>query len=607
MALGAAAVLVVAFAAGAVSIYAAGPGPDADDMAAAMSTSAAATASDGGTAYPAGDSPATYATVCGPMYGGHAAGSAGEPSPEQAANMTSRMNALYAEHDAILAEYGFVYREPANLTDAQMASIEAEMNAVMARYDGMLDKVDALAGRHSAALPGQSPFATFGPQATMSAVYQLITAEHDDILRRHGFAISTPQLSDADERRLAERLDAVMDKMNRVYEEYCAVEQPDPVGGDGADDGLVDQVHGADGVLHHGIAAAIDALYAEHDAILAEYGFVYRAPANLTVAQLDKLDDRTGRLFERHADAVEDLAGRLAPMLANGSITVADAFAKDMRLTDRTNAEHHALLAEFGYVIVVPKLSAEDREAMDKRLADVYARIDAAFEAEYQAYGGAGGGGDGGREAAGHTPASDPPAAPVPQHGNASAVADDAFGGGGQPAPQEDAEHAAPMDEYDYLTVTPEHSEGNGTLVNEGQDDIYDRIEAALEEWHATTQSPDYGGDDDDNGHAPRDEHMATQSPDYGGDDDDNGHAPRDEHMATQSPDYGGDDRYDDDNVVPIEEWYAATQSPSYDGYDGYDGGSAPHDDEDYSATYSSSDGSGDGDDAAATTGDRTS
>ena len=414
-----------------------------------------------------------------------------------------------------------------------------------------------------------------------------------------------------------------MDKIDRVYEEYCMVEQPEPPGaggageglaGDmhGAGEGLAGDMHGAGGSSHHGIAAAIDALYAEHDAILAEYGFVYREPANLTDAQLDKLDDRMGRLFERHVDAVEDLARRLVPMLANGSIAVDDAFAMDRRLTERTNAEYRALLVEFGYVIVVPKLSAEDREAMDKRLADIHARIDAAFEEEYLAYGGARGGLDGGQEAAGHAPASDPPAAPAPQQGNGSVVMDDAFGEDERPAVRENAGHAAPTDEYDYLTVTPEHSAGNWTVVNEGQSDIYDRIELALEEWNAAaaaTQSPGYGDEDGGGGgDAPHDEHTATQSPGYGYSDDDGGggggDAPHDEHTATQSPGYGGED-------VPLEEWYAATQSPSYDGYYGYYGGDdgyvAPHDDEGYSATYGSTSGySGDGDEAAATD-DRTS
>lgn len=75
--------------------------------------------------------------ACGFMHGGHAAGSAGEQSPAQAADMMSRLDALYAEHDAILAEFGFVYREPASLTGAQMDRMTAEMDAAAARYEGV--------------------------------------------------------------------------------------------------------------------------------------------------------------------------------------------------------------------------------------------------------------------------------------------------------------------------------------------------------------------------------------------------------------------------------------------------------------------------------------
>ena len=553
----AAAVLVAAFAVGAVSVYAEGPEPGADAMmaAAASMSAAAGGGGGGGEAHPAGDAAAPYATACGPMYGGSPAGAARGPSPEEAANMTSTMDALYAEYDAILAGYGFEYREPANLTGAQMDSIEAEMSASAARYDGTLDKVASLTERSDGALLGP-PFAYFGPQATLMAVYQLIAAEHDDILRKHGFVVSTPRLSDADERRLAERLDAVMDRMNRVFEEHCMVEPSAPPGADGADGGFAGHGYGAFSVSPYGIAHAADNLHAEHRAILAEYGFEYREPSNLTDAQLDQLDARMGRLFERHTDAAEDLAGRLAPLLANGSIAVTDAFARDERLANLANAEHNSILAEFGYVIVVPELSSKDRAAMNERLADVYARMDAAFDAAYPAYGAGAGGGEGGGEAATRAADTDPIESPAPLPSNGSAAVYDAFDEDDRRAAQAGAEHAAPAGEYDYLTVTPEPSSENGTVVNEGLADIYDRIEAALDEWHAATQSPAYGGEGD----APLEEwYMATQSPAHG--------------------DEGGDGSGD----APLEEWYMATQSPAHG--DGYEGDDATYDDS-YSVTY---------------------
>ena len=590
----AAAVLAAAFAAGAVSAYGEGPEPGADAMAAATSMAAAADGAGAGdgAAHPAGGEPAPYMTACGPMYGGHPAGAAGEPSPGQAANMTSRMDALYAEYDAILAGYGFEYREPANLTGAQMDRIEAEMRAATAKYDGMLDRVANLTDRSDGALLGP-PFAYFGPQATLMAVYQLITDEHDDVLRKHGFVVSTPQLSDADERRLAERLDAVMDRIDRVYEEYCMVEPSAPPGAGGAggaDGDFAGHGHGAFAVSPYGIAHAADGLYAEHEAILAEYGFEYREPANLTDAQLDQLDARLGRLFERHTDAAEDLAGRLAPLLASGGIAVGDAFAKDERLADRSSAEHTSILAEFGYVIVIPELSSKDREAMNKRLADVYARIGAAFDAAYPAYGAgeAGGNGDGGQAAA-RAPASSPPEPPLPAPGNGSTAVYDAFDEDERRAAQAGAEHSAPADEYDYLTVTPEPSSENGTVVNEGLADIYDRIEAALDEWYAATQSPAHG----DEGNATHEQRTAAQSPAYGGDERDEGE---------------GDGS---DGNAPLEEWYMATQSPAYGGDERDEGDGSGSDDatydDSYSVTYrSASDDSGNGDEAAAAD-DRTS
>ena len=488
----AAAVLVAALAAGAVPGYAEGPEQGAGGMGQAV-TAAVAAASDGdeattsgggaGTADPADAMPPPYGIMCGPMYGGHPAGVADEPSPEQAADMAARMDALYAEYDAILAEYGFVYREPANLTGAQMDRIEAEMGAVVARYNDTLSEVDALVARSNGALLGFQ-FAAFVPQATMAAVYELVSDEHDDILRRHGFAIGTPQLSDADERRLAERLDEVMEKMGRVYEEYCPAEAAEPLGEDGAGggmDGAFDGYgYGAHGALSHSISPEADALYAEYEAVLAEYGFAYREPANLTGAQLGQLDAKMWRLFEWHADAVEDLAGRLAPMLANGSITVADAFAEDERLADRASAEHNAILAEFGYVVVTPELSAADREAMNRRLADISARIDAALEAAYSMYGaGMGMGmGIGGGSTAASDPAEQPEAAPPGD----DSVTLDAFDEDEPYPAHSGAGHDESAVGYDYLTATPEPSAEDGTVVSEGLADIYGRIGAALDE-----------------------------------------------------------------------------------------------------------------------------
>ena len=489
------AVLAAAFAAAAVAPgYAAAtePGAGGMDKLDATATAAAPYGGDGaGEAH--FDAASPYAAACGPLYGGHHEWPAGGQGDELAANMTARMDELYAEHDAILAEYGFAYEEPPGLTGAQIERIDAEMAASLARYDAMLDEAGALNGRPAGALLGHE-FAVFGPQSAMAAVYQLMADEHDDILRRHGFVISTPQLSDADERRLSERLDAVMDRMDQVYEEYCTAEPPAPPGtggaGSGADGYLAGHGSGAYGApLHGGIAAPAVALYAEHDAILAEYGFVYKEPSALTDAQLEQLDAKMSRLFERHADAAEALAGRLAPMLANGSITMSGAFAEDMRLADRANAEHRAILAEFGYVIVVPELSAAERDAMDERLDDVYARIDAALEEAYLAHGESG---------AGYAPyaASGTPGhtAPLPD----GDVAYDVFDGDGQRAAPPGAESGASAAVHGYLTATPEPSAADGVVVGGQPAGIDAGIDAAPGEGHSETRGSAAGGDGDD-------------------------------------------------------------------------------------------------------------
>ena len=501
MVLGAAAAAVLAaalVAAAAIPGHAEAPETGAGGMdplaAAATASNGDAAASSGGAAQPA-DAASLYAAACGPLYGGHSELPADEPGAEWAANMTARMDELYAEHDAILAEYGFAYEEPPSLTGEQAERIDAEMNAVMARYDAMLDEAGALNDRPAGALLGHE-FAVFGPQSAMAAVYQLMADEHDDILRRHGFVISTPQLSDADERRLSERLDAVMDRMDQVYEEYCTAEPPAPPGtggaGSGADGHLAGHGHGAYGAAPHGgVAAPAAALYAEHDAILAEYGFVYKEPSVLTDAQLEQLDAKMSRLFERHADAAEALAARLAPMLANGSIAMPDAFAEDMRLADRANAEHRAILAEFGYVIVIPELSAADRDAMDERLDDIYAKIDAALEAAYLAHGESG---------ASYAAASGPPGPAAPPPDGGGDVAYDVFDGDGQRGALPGAENSAPTAVHGYLTATPEPSAADGVVVGEQLAGIYAGIDAALGDGHSETRGSATGGDGDGGG-----------------------------------------------------------------------------------------------------------
>lgn len=160
------------------------------------------------------------------MHGGHAAGSAGEQSPAQAADMMSRLDALYAEHDAILAEFGFVYREPASLTGAQMDRMTAEMDAAAARYEGVLDEVRALA-RSGDPAPWLSRFVTFWPVATQAAVYQLIADERDEqagsghgaLGDEYGYLTATPEPSAADGTVVSEGLADIYGRIGAALED----------------------------------------------------------------------------------------------------------------------------------------------------------------------------------------------------------------------------------------------------------------------------------------------------------------------------------------------------------------------------------------------------
>jgi len=310
--------------------------------------------------------------------------------PKLDAEMDARIDRLFEEHDAILAEYGFVYEEP-ELTYEQDSQLLAELDAAMARHAELLDELDGLLG-----VPGAAARAGFFEySAAEAAVHMMIQDEQDEILRGYGFVIEEPQLSAGDEERFFERLDVVWDKMDAVYEEYRFLAErqardagcPPPP----ASATPFAPYDGIDNATAAEIDAEIGALAAEYEAILAEYGmaddFVLqslyvdsRRLAGLTDEQLDEVDAALGEISDRHTRAFDDLAARLASMLANGSITLAEAFEQGEALRAQMDADYDAALAELGLgTASVPALSAEEEAALAERLADVLERIEAVY------------------------------------------------------------------------------------------------------------------------------------------------------------------------------------------------------------------------------------
>ena len=310
--------------------------------------------------------------------------------PKLDAEMDARIDRLLEEHDAVLAEYGFVYEEP-ELTYEQDSQLLAELDAVIARHAELLDELDDLLGGPGAA--ARAGF--FEYSAAEAAVHMMIQDEQDEVLRGYGFVIEEPQLSASDEQRFSERLDVVWNKIDAVYEEYRLLAErqardagcPPPP----ASATLFAPYDGIDNATAAEIDAEIGALAAEYEAILAEYGmaddFVLqslyvdsRRLAGLTDEQLDEVDAALGEISDRHMRAFDDLAARLASMLANGSITLAEAFEQGEALRAQMDADYDAALAELGLGTgSAPALSAEEEAALAERLADVLERIEAVY------------------------------------------------------------------------------------------------------------------------------------------------------------------------------------------------------------------------------------
>ena len=319
--------------------------------------------------------------------------------PKLESEMNARIDALYARVDAVMAEYGFVYKEP-GLTDEQRDEMQARLDGVDARRGQLLDELAQL-GMAERASPGGLLL-----PATLQAVDIMVGDLADEIMREYGFVIETPRLSAEDEAAMSKRLDAVYAKMGLVFEEYHALAEgealcapaPAAPGGNGTA-----AEHGPGSTLPDGgLLAEIDALHAEIDAVMAEYEFVYGEP-DLTDEQIRQIDARMEELGDRHMAAVDEIAARMAALLSNASGPLADAIRDDQRLADairddqrlaeKMQAEYDAIMAEYGLDIAYPELSAKDMAAMEERLEPLYEKLDAAYARLYAELG-EGGNGD---------------------------------------------------------------------------------------------------------------------------------------------------------------------------------------------------------------------
>lgn len=295
--------------------------------------------------------------------------------------MNARLDSLHGQVTGIMDEYGFSYKVP-HLTDEQFDEMYGRLDKAAAAYGHLFDE--------AAALSDYGHGGGFPPQAVIAAVDTLIKDEQDGIMREYGYVINEPRLSAEDEAAMNARIDAVWEEISAVIEAYDSVQAAAAAAATaGGTAGCGPGQDREDAELER----LIEPLFDEIDEIMAEYGFVNETPV-MSDAEIREFNAKMGSLADKHARAVKELAWRLAPMLANGSISMSEAFEEDRRLSESMEAEYSKTLAEYGFVIVVPDLSAEDEAAMTERLSRVHERIDAIY-AQHAAPHGHEGGGDG--------------------------------------------------------------------------------------------------------------------------------------------------------------------------------------------------------------------
>ncbi len=364
------------------------------------------------------------------LQGGAAFQAAAEPGPE-ALNDTAdaartgadaaggRLHALQAEYDAVLAEYGFRFVEPDDLSEDQWAEMDKRLRALGSVYERRMAQILPDAG---AGTPGHAPSA--GQLAKIDALQARMAAEADAIMREYGFDIATPDLSEEEEARMNARLAAIAAKMDALYgaparEAEAAPEQ----GGGNATAGANDTAGSATtagrgpaaearvsaganataganvsaganatavtgGAWAHGpdsdpeleaFAAKMDALQAEYDAVLAEYGFRFDAPS-LTDEKLAEMEERLAALTTKYDRQLAQILPDLET-LAPDFVPTAGQLAKLDELQARMEAEADAIMREYGFDIATPDLSEEEEARMNARLAAIAAKMDALYEA----------------------------------------------------------------------------------------------------------------------------------------------------------------------------------------------------------------------------------
>ena len=283
------------------------------------------------------------------------------------------LRALQEEHDAVLAEYGFRSEWPDDITEEELAEMGKRLLALNLEYERQV----AILPDAGARLPDHAP-GTRHP-ASLDELQARMAAEAEEIMRGYGFVIANPDLSEEDEACMRERLAEIEAEMDALFWGPEGAPAPEPGGrgaARGADAGSA-QAHGreADPEREAALAAGTAALQAEHDAVLAEYGFWFEAP-RLAAEEFAEMEERLAALesiYER----------RMAQVLpVSETMTIfyfpsAELLAKLDGLSARLAAEADDIMRGYGYVIARPDLSVGEEARMNERLAAIADRMDA--------------------------------------------------------------------------------------------------------------------------------------------------------------------------------------------------------------------------------------
>ncbi len=323
-------------------------------------------------------------------------GPAGQPAaPDASADATragadaagGKLRALQAEYDAVVAEYGFKFEPPGGITDEALAEMDGRLRALGSEYEKRLALILPDAGM----LPGYAPSAE--QLAKLDEMVARMAAEADEIMRGYGFDIARPDLSGEEEARMNERLAGIEARMDALTGAPAREGEAPPERGGGsaaagAGAGAVSSaIAGTGGAPAHGrdadpgraaeFAAGIDALQAEYDAVVAEYGFVFESP-DLSEEEYAEMDERLAAMMSTYDRRLAQIMPTYATWVP-GYVPTSEQLAELDGLSARMAAEADEIMRGYGFVIGEPDLSEEEEARMNERLAGIEARMDALY------------------------------------------------------------------------------------------------------------------------------------------------------------------------------------------------------------------------------------